>query len=72
MNSPTFGSTWLEKVPLYCGGVSVITTEAGPPFTITADTGSVEVQLAPLDDAPDSVTTCSLPAGFSNAYPWKE
>jgi hypothetical protein len=52
-------------LPLYCGGVSVITTAAGPPFTITADTGRVEVQSAPVDVALDSVTTFSLPAGFS-------
>ena len=41
-------------------------TEAGPPFTMIPDTGSVECQVPPEADVPDSVTTCSLPDGLSN------
>ena len=67
---PTFGRPAFENVPPYCGGAIVVSTAAGPPFTITAATGSVETHVAPFADGFDSVTTCSLPAGFSNTYLW--
>ncbi len=68
---PTCGSPAFEKEPSCCGGATVKRTAAEPPFTITATTGSVECHVAPVDDAFDSVTTFSLPAGFSNVYePW--
>jgi len=40
-------------------------TADGPPFTITAETASVEVQSPPEADVWLSVTTCSLPDGES-------
>jgi hypothetical protein len=63
---PTFGRPAFENEPLVCGGTTVNNTESGPPFTITAATGSVECQFAPLADWFDSVTTCSFPDGSSN------
>lgn len=69
---PTFGRPAFEKVPLNCGGVIEVYTAAVPPFTMTPDTASVEVQVAPEADTLVSVTTCSLPAGFSNLYVWSK
>jgi len=63
---PTFGRPPFVNVPESWGGVIEVNTDDGPPFTMTPDTASVEVQSAPDADAPVSVTTCSLPAGFSN------
>jgi hypothetical protein len=34
------------------------------------DTASVEVHEPPEADVPLSVTTCSLPSGAANVYPW--
>jgi hypothetical protein len=63
---PTGGSPAFEKFPSNCGGAIQETKEAGPPFTITTETARVECHAAPELDALLSVTTCSLPAGFSN------
>jgi hypothetical protein len=65
---PTVGRPAFENDPSRCGGESVMRTEPERPLTITTDTGSVECQLAPRDDACDSVTTALLPAGLSNTY----
>ena len=62
---PTFGRPAFEKVPLSCGGVNDVNTDAGPPFTMMPETASVDCHVAPEADAPLSVTTCSLPAGDS-------
>ena len=68
---PTFGRTVFVNVPLYCGGVKVISVDAGPPFTMTAATACVELHVAPAADAFVKVTTSSLPEGSSNTYPWE-
>ena len=65
LSFPTFGRPAFENVPEYCGGEYVVSTDAGPPFTITPDTASVELQCAPDAEALESVTTCSFPAGSS-------
>jgi hypothetical protein len=67
---PTGGRPAFEKLPSNCGGAIQETKDAGPPLTITTDTARVECQAAPELDVLLSVTTCSLPAGFSNTYPW--
>jgi hypothetical protein len=68
--SPTFGRPAFEKVPESCGGVIDVNTDEMPPFTMIPDTATVEVHDPPDADVPVSVTTCSLPDGFSNLYEW--
>ncbi len=50
LSCPTFGRIAFENVPLYCGGDSVTSTDDGPPFTMSADTGHVELRVAPLEE----------------------
>jgi hypothetical protein len=66
LSLPTWGSPALENWPLVCGGFSDVMTADGPPFTITAETASVELQLPPDADVFESVTTCEFPDGESN------
>jgi hypothetical protein len=65
---PTSGRSLFENVPDVCGGVSVAVFEPGPPLTMIAEMGVVEVQTPPLALASLIVTTFWLPLGFSNLY----
>jgi hypothetical protein len=65
LSFPTLGRTVFVNVPVYCGGVNVISVDAGPPCTMRADTACEEVHVPPELDVFVSVTTFSLPAGFS-------
>jgi hypothetical protein len=68
---PTFGSPTFEKVPEYCGDASLTNSVDVPPFTRIADTGLVDCHVPPVEEALVIVTTCELPAGFSNTYPFE-
>jgi hypothetical protein len=65
---PTSGRSLLENVPEVCGGVSVVVFDPGPPLTMIAEMGVVEVQTPPLALASLMATTFWLPLGFSNLY----
>jgi hypothetical protein len=67
---PASGSPLFENEPVTCGGAIEYRTDDGPPFTMIAEIGVVELHHAPESEVCDSVTTFSLPAGFSNWYGW--
>jgi len=61
-----------ENVPESCGGENEVNRKSVPPFTMMPDTPSVDCHVAPDADPPVSVTTFSLPAGFSNTKVWSK
>ena len=65
---PTFGRSLLENVPFFWAGVSVVVFEPGPPLTMIAEIGVVEVHSPPLAFASLILTTSWLPLGFSKTY----
>ena len=65
---PTLGRSLLENVPAVWAGVSVVVLEPGPPLTMIAEIGVVEVQTPPLALASLIFTTSLLPLGFSKTY----
>jgi hypothetical protein len=69
---PTGGSRSLLNVPDVWGGEYDVTTPLGPPFTTTAEIGTVEDHDPPVAVAFVIVTTDSLPGGVSKTYrpPW--